>query len=200
MAKLYFKYGAMNSGKTTILLQVAHNYEERNMKVLILKPSIDTKGNDTVVSRLGLSRKVDFLISPEDSIKKILENHKKSCSCIFVDEVQFLKKNQVDELLEISVIWDIPVICYGIRTDFLMNGFEGSSRLLLIAHSVEEIKTICRCKRKAIFNLRKINDEFIFYGEQCVIDGESDFTHESLCGKCSIEERDKYIKKLEGNM
>lgn len=200
MAKLYFKYGAMNSGKTTALLQVAHNYEERNMKVLILKPSIDTKGNDMVVSRLGLSRRVDFLISPEDSVKKFLENYREICDCIFVDEVQFLKENQVDELLEISVSWDIPVICYGIRTDFLMNGFEGSSRLLLIAHSIEEIKTTCRCKRKAIFNLRKINGEFVFHGEQCVIDGENNFTYESLCGKCSIEERDNYIKKSGCNM
>lgn len=184
MAKLYFRYGAMNSGKTTALLQVAHNYEEKGMKILILKPSVDTKGNEKIVSRLGISRKVDFLISIEDSVKNILEKFKDSVHCILVDEVQFLKEYQIDELFEISVMWNIPVICYGLRTDFLMNGFEGSRRLLLIAHSIEELKTICGCGSKAIVNARKVNGEFVFYGEQCVIDGEKNVEYESICGKC----------------
>ncbi len=184
MAKLYFRYGAMNSGKTTSLLQVANNYEERGMKVLILKPSLDTKGNDNLVSRLGISRKADFLICYDDSVKNMLVDFKESVSCILVDEVQFLNKHQVDELFEISVIWDIPVICYGLRTDFLMNGFEGSQRLLLIAHSLEELKTICECGSKAIINARKVNGEFVFHGEQRAIDGENDVAYEPLCGKC----------------
>lgn len=184
MAKLYFRYGAMNSGKTTALLQVANNYEERGMKVLILKPSVDTKGNENVISRLGIFRKADFLISNKHSIKNILMDFKNNVNCVLVDEVQFLNKSQVDELFEISVIWNIPVICYGLRTDFLTNGFEGSQRLLLIAHSVEELKTICECGSKAIFNARKVNGDFVFHGEQCVIDGEENVEYVSLCGRC----------------
>lgn len=189
MAKLYFRYGAMNSGKTTSLLQVAYNYEEKGMKVLLLKPSIDTKGNESVVSRLGIDRRVDFLISDKDSIKDTVRDLKNSVNCIMVDEVQFLRSFQIDELFEISVKWDIPVICYGLRTDFLMNGFEGSERLLLLAHSIEELKTICVCGRKAILNGRKINGEFVFFGEQCVIDGEKNITYEPLCGKCYIDKK-----------
>lgn len=190
MAKLYFRYGAMNSGKTTAMLQVAHNYEEKGMKVLLLKPSIDTKGYDRVISRLGIDRKVDFLVSNIDSLKVLLEPFRKSVHCIIIDEVQFLKKFQIDELFYISNIWDIPVICYGLRTDFLMNGFEGSERLLLIAHSIEELKTICECGKKAITNGRKINGKFVFSGEQCVIDGEENVSYEPLCGKCFIKKRE----------
>lgn len=189
MAKLYFRYGAMNSGKTTALLQVAHNYEEKGMRVLILKPKIDTKGNEKIISRLGLCRKADFLISSHDNIKKLLIDCKESFECILVDEAQFFTKNQIDELFEISVMWDKSVICYGLRTDFLTNGFEGSSRLLLIAHSIEEFKTICRCGSKAIVNGRKVNGEFVFHGEQCVIDGEKNVEYESLCGKCFMYEK-----------
>lgn len=184
MAKLYFRYGAMNSGKTTALLQVAHNYEERGMKVLILKPVIDTKGEDKVISRLNISRKVDFLISSDESLKEKLLEYKDKVQCILVDEVQFFKKFQIDEMFEISVLWNIPVICYGLRTDFLMNGFEGSTRLLLIAHSIEELKTVCECGSKAIVNARKINGEFVFEGEQCIIEGDKNVEYESLCGKC----------------
>ena len=184
MAKLYFRYGAMNSGKTTALLQVAHNYEERGMRVLILNPSIDTKGEDKIISRLDISRKVDFMISSFESLKEKVSHFKNDVQCILIDEVQFFTKSQVDEMFEISVLWDIPVICYGLRTDFLMNGFEGSTRLLLIAHSIEELKTICECGSKAIVNARKINGKFVFEGEQCLIEGEKDVKYESLCGKC----------------
>ena len=193
MAKLYFRYGAMNSGKTTALLQVAHNYEEKGMNVLILKPLVDTKGNNKVVSRLGLERKVDFLISKEDNLKVVLKEVKENIHCILIDEVQFFKENQIDELLEISVLWDIPVICYGLRTDFLTNGFEGSKRLLLIAHSIEELKTICRCGKKAVFNARKINGEFVFNGEQYAIDGEKNVEYEPLCGSCFIDKRLQFV-------
>lgn len=200
MAKLYFRYGAMNSGKTTALLQVAHNYEEKGMKVLILKPKIDTKGHEKIISRLGLCRKVDFLISSEDNIKKLLSDYKKEFACVLVDEVQFFTKDQIDELFEISVLWDKPVICYGLRTDFLTNGFEGSMRLLLIAHSIEEFKTICKCGNKAIVNGRKINGKFVFDGEQCVIDGEKNVEYESLCGKCFLYEKNNFVEKLRCNM
>ena len=189
MAKLYFRYGAMNCGKSTHLIQVAYNYQERGMKTLILKPAIDTKGNDEVVSRLGSSRKADFLITKDD---KILDLSFEGISCVLVDEVQFLTVRQIDELLEISKLLDIPVICYGLRTDFLMNGFEASQRLLAIADDIEEMKTICRCGKKATFNMRLKNAKPIFEGDQVAIDGANEaITYESVCGSC-------YLKRKKG--
>lgn len=186
MAKLFFRYGAMNSGKSTALMQVAYNYEERGMNVLILKPLIDTKGNDFLISRLGVKRKVDYLISPSINIYKLAESVIKEdkVDCILVDEAQFLKSSQVDQLFNITIKLDIPVLAYGLRTDFLMNGFEGSSRLLLLAHSIEELKTICRCGKKAMQNGRKINGEFIFSGEQVVIEDGTNIVYEALCPAC----------------
>ncbi|MEE0726086.1 MAG: thymidine kinase, partial [Clostridium saudiense] len=104
--------------------------------------------------------------------------------CILVDEVQFFKAYQIDQLFEIAVCLDIPVICYGLRTDFKMQGFEGSTRLLLLAHSIEELKTICKCGKKAILNGRKINGKFVFEGEQVAIDNIDNVEYESLCGHC----------------
>jgi len=187
MSKLYFRYGAMNSGKSTNLMQVAHNYEERGMRVVLIKPSTDKKGGDKLVSRLGVERKVDLLINDEqniyEEIKRWEENEYK-IDCILVDEVQFLKSHQIDELFEIAVCLDIPVICYGLRTDFKMQGFEGSTRLLLLAHSIEELKTICKCGRKAVLNGRRINGKFVFEGEQVAIDNVDNVEYESLCGHC----------------
>lgn len=187
MSKLYFRYGAMNSGKSTNLMQVAHNYEERGMRVVLIKPSTDKKGGDKLVSRLGVERKVDLLINDEQNIYeevKKWEDNKYKIDCILVDEVQFLKSHQIDELFEIAVCLDIPVICYGLRTDFKMQGFEGSTRLLLLAHSIEELKTICKCGRKAVLNGRRINGKFVFEGEQVAIDNVDNVEYESLCGHC----------------
>lgn len=186
MSKLYFRYGAMNSGKSTHLMQVAHNYEERGMKAILIKPSVDKKGEDKIVSRLGVERKADILISDKDNIlERVSERLKKhAMDCIIVDEVQFLRSYHIDQLFEIAVSYSIPVICYGLRTDFQMNGFEGSSRLLLIAHSIEEMKTICTCGKKALLNGRKINGRFIFEGEQVAIDNVDNVEYESLCGEC----------------
>src|SRR3712207_3411174 len=198
MSKLYFRYGAMNSGKSTNLMQVAHNYEERGMKVIIIKPKTDSKGGENVVSRLGVTRRVDMLLeSNENAYEKVKDicNKEGKVNCVLVDEVQFFKKDQIDQLLEIAVKLDIPTICYGLRTDFQMNGFEGSMRLLLLAHSMEELKTICRCGKKASLNGRKINGKFVFEGEQIAIDKEDNVEYESLCPKCYLEYRDE-IKKL----
>ncbi len=192
MAKLYFKYGAMNSGKSTILLQSAHNYEERGMRTVLLKPMIDTKGADRVVSRLGVSRKVHYLVSASDNIRDIIIQDIEAngkLHCIFVDESQFLAIPQVDQLFWIAVEMDIPVICYGLRTDFLTNGFPASGRLLELAHTIEELKTICRCGKKAMFNARKINGKFVFEGEQVAIDNENNVEYESLCPVCYRREK-----------
>jgi len=194
MSKLYFRYGAMNSGKSTHLMQVAYNYEERGMEVVILKPATDVKGGDKLFSRLGVNRDVDILIGTNDNIFKKIEEKISSSNkihCILIDEVQFLETSQIDELFEIAVKLDIPVICYGLRTDFLMEGFQGSKRLLLIAHSIEEMKTICKCGDKAMVNARKINGEFVFQGEQIAIDNVDDVEYESVCGKCYYKYKDR---------
>ena len=196
MSKLYFRHGAMNSGKSTALLQAAYNYEERGQAVLLAKPAVDTKGDMAILSRLGVDRKVDFLVTPELNLRKEFQKRStlhrektgKRVACLLLDESQFLTREQVDQALEIAVLDDVPVLAYGIRTDFLTNGFPGSLRLLEIAHSLEELKTICRCGKKAMFNARKINDTFIFDGDQVAIDGE-EVTYESLCPSCYFREK-----------
>lgn len=192
MSKLYFRYGAMNCGKSTGLIQVAYNYEERGMSVLLAKPKIDTKEGDYISSRLGIKRKVDYTIAPTDNFIQILENHllkKGPVDCILTDEAQFFTTEQINQLFEIAVQKNIPVICYGLRTDFLTEGFEGSNRLLLIAHSIEELKTICSCGRKAIFNPRKVNGEFVFEGEQVCIDNDAKIQYISMCGHCYLKKK-----------
>ena len=196
MSKLYFRHGAMNSGKSTALLQAAYNYEERGQAVLLAKPAVDTKGDMAILSRLGVDRKVDFLVTPELNLRNEFQKRStlhrektgKRVACLLLDESQFLTREQVDQALEIAVLDDVPVLAYGIRTDFLTNGFPGSLRLLEIAHSLEELKTICRCGKKAMFNARKINDSFIFDGDQVAIDGE-EVTYESLCPSCYFREK-----------
>ena len=191
MAKLYFRYGAMNSGKSTGLLQAAFNYEERGQRVLLAKPATDTKGERDVVSRLGMTRCVDFLVGPDESVLEAFEHaaaeRDEPVACLLIDEAQFLQRAQIDELLRIAVERGVPVIAYGIRTDFLTHAFPGSARLLELAHSLEELKTICRCGRKAMFNGRRIGDGFVFDGDQVAIDGEA-VTYESLCATCYLQE------------
>ncbi|WP_150307023.1 thymidine kinase [Planctomonas psychrotolerans] len=190
MAKLYFRYGAMNSGKSTAMLQAAFNYEERGHRVLIAKPHIDTKGDRAIVSRLGFSRSADFLLAPEDHARRTFTEYAAAgnpVSALLVDEAQFLSTEQVDDLLRIAILDGVPVLAYGIRTDFLTVAFPGSRRLLEIAHSLEELKTICRCGRKAVFNARRMGDRFVFDGDQVAIDGEF-VTYESLCGACYLTE------------
>lgn len=185
MAKLYFRYGAMNSGKTTALLQVAHNYEERGMNVVLIKPSVDTKGENKVVSRLGVKRDVDVILLPTDRIMDRMDPVKPNA--IIVDEAQFLTPLQVDELYLITKEYNVPVICYGLRTDFQMKGFPGSTRLLELAEDIEESKTICRCGQKATLNMRLLNGEPTFDGNQVAIDnGENNISYESVCGGCYL--------------
>lgn len=199
LAKLYFRYGSMNSGKSTALMQVAFNYEERGMRVLVLKPSVDSKGKDQLISRIGVARQVDHLIGPNDELFELIsrECQASTLHCVLVDEAQFLKREQVDELMRITVELNIPVIAYGLRTDFSTKGFEGASRLLLIAHSVEEMKTICTCGRKAIFNGRWVNGDFVCKGDQVAIDNSEAIEYRALCPKCYYELRHACLKKLE---
>lgn len=199
MAKLYFRYGAMNSGKSTALMQVAHNYEERGMRVLVLKPRIDSKGGDQLLSRLGISRKVDHLISASDDVFALLQREMSTTTppaCILCDESQFFTAAQAKQLFRATCLLNVPVICYGLRTDFSMRGFPGSTRLLELAHTVEEMKTICFCGRKALCNGRKINGEFVFEGDQVAIDQVDDVEYVSLCPQCYFREREKFYAKI----
>lgn len=200
MAKLYFRYGAMNSGKSTSLLQAAFNYEERGQRILLAKPGVDTKGENSIVSRLGIKRIADFTIGPEDRVREqfavqssgddpdALLTHVDAppVACLLVDEAQFLSREQVDDLLRIAVLDNVPVLAYGIRTDFRTHAFPGSARLMELAHSLEELKTICRCGRKAMFNTRRVGEAVVFDGDQVAIDGD-DVWYESLCATCYLE-------------
>lgn len=185
MAKLYFRYGAMNCGKTTNLLQVAYNYEEKGLKVIIIKSSIDKKGEMNIVSRLGIERKVDVLLKPDEKIDDVIKL--KGIDCILVDEAQFLEPKQVRELWMITKLHDIPVICYGLRTTFKTKLFEGSKALMALADIMEEMITICKCGKKARFSARKVNNKYIIDGDNVAIDGFDNVTYESMCGKCYIE-------------
>lgn len=173
----------MNSGKTTALVQAAFNYEERGMRPVIIKPAVDTKGSDKVISRLGLARAVDILLGPDDDVAKKLQAYAE-CHCILVDEAQFLTPQQVDDLFWYATKHDVPVLAYGLRTDFQTKGFPGATRLLELAHELQELKTICRCGKKALLNGRKRAGQFIFEGSQVAIEGEQDIEYESLCASC----------------
>ena len=197
MSKLFFRYGAMNSGKSTSMLQVAHNYEERGQRVLLVKPAKDTKGDDQIVSRLGVTRPADLVLLPDQDLRATVHaaSHSEgeqqdpvpqSVACLLIDEAQFLTPEQVDQSLAIAVLDDIPVVAFGIRTDFLTQAFPGSRRLMEVAHSLQEMKTICRCGKKAIFNARLGDAGIVREGQQVVIDGDN-VRYEALCGRCYLE-------------
>ncbi|MFB8893699.1 MULTISPECIES: thymidine kinase [Microbacterium] len=198
MAKLYFRYGAMNSGKSTALLQAAYNYEERGQHVLLAKPEIDTKGAGQIASRLGVERDVDFLVGAGDDLRAVFGVHRErvraetgaDVACLLIDEAQFLTSEQVDDLLRTVVEENVPVLAYGIRTDFQTRAFPGSARLMELAHSLEELKTICRCGRKALFNARLVGGRFVFEGDQVAIDelALDRVTYESMCAECYLRE------------
>ncbi|WP_062133912.1 thymidine kinase [Demequina aestuarii] len=187
MAKLYFRYGAMNSSKSALLLTAAYNYEERDQRPVIVKPGVDTKAGRAVSSRIGVERPVDVLLDDSVSLEAAVTAHAPldQIDAIFIDEAQFLTPWQVDEAFTIAVTGGVPVLCYGLRGDFTTRSFPGSLRLLEIAHSIEELKTICRCGSKAIFNARIVGGEFVSHGAQVAIDGQQ-ADYESLCGRCYL--------------
>ena len=186
MAKMYFGYSAMNGGKTAIILQAAHNFEEKGKKVLVIKSEVDKKGGDNIVSRLGISRKVDLLLPIDQKIStNVALDH---IDAILVDEVEFMTEEQVKELWIISKLKDIPVLCYGLKTDFRGKLFEGSKAALELSDEIEELSLIpiCDCGEKARFNARIENGEFVSEGNVVAIDG-IDAQYKPLCGKCYIE-------------
>lgn len=156
MAKLYFRYGTVGSAKTLNLLAVAHNYRQQGKKIVLLKPALDTRfGRESIKSRAGLEMAADVLISPDT---KLLEMQWEGISCILVDEAQFLSAVHIEELRTLTLKKGIPVICYGLRSDFRTRLFEGSLRLMELADSIEEVKATCHyCNRKSIVNLKHVN-------------------------------------------
>jgi thymidine kinase len=186
MAKLYFRYSAMNAGKSTNLLQVAHNYEERGQRVIIYTAALDNRaGHGIVASRLGVQREAR-VFTADTSFAEAFQSQP---DCILVDEAQFLTGAQARELHRLAHQENVPVICYGLRTDFQGVGFPGALELLSIADTLEEIKTVCRCGRKASMVIRhNEKGERLFEGAQVQVGGNE--TYESVCprhfytGKC----------------
>lgn len=183
MAKLYFRYGAMGASKTSNALMVEYNYRERDQNAVIMKPSIDTReGVDVVKSRIGLGKKA-LLVFPSSNVFEMIsrQNNIEKIDCVIIDEAQFLSKDQVDQFCDVVDVLSIPVIAYGLRADFRGELFEGSLRLLAMADTIEEIKTVCWCSKKAIMNARVINGRVIKEGEQILIGGNESYI--ALCRK-----------------
>ncbi len=183
MAKLYFNYGAMSAGKTIEVIETAYKYNSRGMKALLIKPSIDTKGNDSVTSRIGMSKEVDIVLKPDDSLIDYIKNYE-NLTCLVIDEAQFLTEKQVYELVIITKNFDIPAICYGLKVDFKGNLFKGSEALIRYADSLNELVAICDCGKKARFNARKVNGEYVYDGEQVLIG--ADESYDPLCETCFL--------------
>ncbi len=208
MAKLHFKYGAMNSGKSDTLIKTAYNYQERGLRILVIKPATDTKSGDAVVARGGASRPVDILAHTGEDLRALIlqaqegtgrftglwdpgEGEVAPIACVLVDEAQFLDEEQIDQLFEVAKSDGISVICYGLRTDFLTRVFPGSRRLFELADNFEKLPTMCRCGSQAEFNCRRVGGAFVFEGDVVAIDGEDVISYESLCGTCYRREREK---------
>jgi len=196
VAKLHFKYGAMNSGKSDSLIKTAYNYTEQGLNIATIKPSVDTKGEHFIVARGGAKRKVDILANPQTNLqtevkKYIKNNHHDKLACVLIDEAQFLTKKQIDQLFSVAKNDNISVIAYGLRTDFRSKLFPGSTRLIELADNIEKIPTMCHCGAQAEFSCRKQGDKYVFEGALVAIDGEQAITYDSLCGLCYMKEKGK---------
>ena len=185
MAKLYFKYGAMGSSKTAQALITKYNYEENDMRVWLIKPSADTRdGAQILRSRIGLEAQVEVITPGVDVYRLFGETRKGSCDVIIVDECQFMTEKQIDQLRSIVDEHNIPVICFGLRTDFQTCLFPGSRRLMEVADTIQEIKTICDCGAKATVNARISDGYIVTEGAQVVLGGNDSYI--AMCHKCYI--------------
>jgi len=184
-AKLYFYYGAMGSTKSAQLLTTNFNYNEKNMKTLLMTSKIDTRFSEGIIqSRIGIKAKVDLIIDKSTNILKFTVDKLSDSvvDVILVDEIQFLQPKQIDQLSDIVDILNIPVLCYGLRADFKSKFFPASKRLMEIADTISEIKTMCHCGKKATFTARVVNDKVTKKGEQVLVGGNESYI--SLCRKC----------------
>jgi thymidine kinase len=185
MAKLYFRHGTVGSAKTLNLLAVAHNYEHQGKRIVLIKPRLDDRyGAELVRSRAGLERSAEYLL---DGDSRIPTTELENVDCILVDEAQFLSRSVIEQLRDIATHLNIPVICYGLRTDFRTEVFEGSRRLLELADSIEEVKTTCQfCHRKAVFNLKHVDGVASIHGP--VVDLGAEEKYYSVCHSCYSEQ------------
>ena len=199
MAKLYFKYGAMGSSKTAQALITKYNYEENELNVWLIKPSADTRdGAQILRSRIGLEAQVEIIPPHMDVYERFLGTRADTCDVIIVDECQFLTPEQIDQLRAIVNDYNVPVMCFGLRTDFQTKLFPGSRRLMEVADTIQEIKTICDCGAKATVNARiDGNGHIVTEGAQVVLGGNDAYI--AMCHKCYIRGiRDNRVVKLHG--
>ena len=185
MAKLYFKYGAMGSSKTAQALITKYNYEENDLRVWLIKPSADTRdGMQTLRSRIGLEAQVEVIPPEMDILERLRQTQAGQCDVIIADECQFLTEQQIDQLRSIVNDYNIPVMCFGLRTDFLTRLFPGSRRLMEVADTIQEIKTICDCGAKATVNARVVDGYIVTQGAQVVLGGNDSYI--AMCHKCYV--------------
>ena len=199
MAKLYFKYGAMGSSKTAQALITKYNYEENDLKVWLIKPSADTRdGRQILRSRIGLEAEVEVIPPEMDILARFDETRRGDCNVIIVDECQFLTEQQIDELRAIVNDRNVPVMCFGLRTDFKTRLFPGSRRLMELADEIQEIKTMCDCGAKATVNARiDASGHIITQGAQVVLGGNDSYI--AMCHKCYIRGiRENRVIRLHG--
>lgn len=188
MAKLYFKFGAMGCSKTAQALITKFNYEECGMKVMLMKPAVDNRDGESVTrSRIGLSAPT-LAVSQTEDLYALYKRDYSSCNVVIVDECQFLTPEQVDQLGQIVIDFNIPVLCFGLATDFTTHMFPGSKRLFEIAESISEIKSVCKCGAKATVNAR-IDDHgnIVFKGEQVCLGGNDRYV--AMCRKCWLKKK-----------
>ena len=198
MAKLYFKYGAMGSSKTAQALITKYNYEENDMRVWLIKPSADTRdGAQILRSRIGLEARVEVIPPQMDVYRRFWETRRDNCDVIIVDECQFMTPDQIDQLRAIVNDVNIPVLCFGLRTDFLTRLFPGSQRLMELADCIEEIKTMCDCGNKATVNARISDGYIVTEGAQVQLGGNDSYI--AMCHRCYIRGiRERRTIKLHG--
>ena len=199
MAKLYFKYGAMGSSKTAQALITKYNYEENDMRVWLMKPGTDTRdGKNVVKSRIGLQAEAQ-VISPDLNVYEIYKaEHDGKVDAVIVDECQFFTVEQINQLRAIVDDFNVPVMCFGLRTDFLTRLFPGSMRLMEVADTIQEVKTICDCGSKATVNARVSDGYVVTEGAQVFLGGNDAYI--AMCHRCYIHGiRDKKVIKLHGH-
>ena len=186
MAKLYFKYGAMGSSKTAQALITKYNYEENDLSVWLIKPGADTRdGEDVVKSRIGLQAAAQVILADMDVYAFFAANKAGRCDVIILDECQFMTVAQIDQLRAIVNDYNIPVMCFGLRTDFQTKLFPGSRRLMEVADAIQEIKTICDCGAKATVNARIIDGYIVTEGDQVLLGGNDAYI--AMCHRCYIQ-------------
>lgn len=188
MAKLYFKFGAMGCSKTAQALITKFNYEERGMKVLLLKPAVDNRDGETITkSRIGLQAQA-LAVRDDEDLYALYKRTYSACNVVIVDECQFLTPEQVDELGQIVIDFNVPVLCFGLATDFTTHMFLGSKRLFEIAESISEIKSVCKCGAKATVNARMDDHgNIVFKGEQVCLGGNDRYV--AMCRKCWLKKK-----------